>query len=331
MVYLINKYQESGSLMQNKDLFEYNKLKKLAENSLQWINRHIDFFCPIQNQQLTLRGVKLLSELSLVYSYAKKCNTINFPENTDVIFSFICSQFENPLYAHMPRKNPLDSYPSLVGYLMLRATGYQKPYYEETLEFLKRNGYLYACEESPFRILERNHVFWRSKYLNREPDWYSLYKSSILAKEVNPIYLDDMHVYYITHILFYLTNFGERPIHLPNKEIRRIVELLESLLLHYVRIGNWDLVGELLINLTSLDQNDSIIYSECSKIFQNAWKQDGSVPKNQEIAQLSHTYNEEELFKYHYHATIVGIMYCITALTRAGGEKSAHRENLVSD
>nr|WP_161515203.1 hypothetical protein [Priestia megaterium] len=264
-----------------------------------------------------------MSELSLVYSYIKKCNIINFPNNTDVIFSFICSQFENPLYAQMPRKNPIDSYPCLVGYLMLRATGYQNPYYEETLEFLKRNGYLYACEEYPYRILERNLLLWRSKYLTQEPEWYSVYQSSILAEEVNPIYLDDMHVYCITHTLFYLTDFGNRPLRLPNKEIRRIVHLLESLLLHYVRIGNWDLVGELLINLTSLNQNNSIIYSECSTIFQSVWKQDGSVPRNKEIVQLSHTYTNEELFNGHYHSTIVGIMYCITALRHAGGEKSA--------
>lgn len=272
-----------------------------------------------------------MSELSLVYSYTKKCNVFDLSNNTDVIFSFICSQFENPLYAQMPRKNPIDSYPCLVGYLMLRATGYKNSYYEETLEFLNRNGYLYACEECPYRILERNLLFWRSKYLNQEPEWDSVYQSSILSKEVNPIYLDDMHVYYITHTLFYLTDFGNRPLLLPNKEIRRITDLLESLLLHYVRIGNWDLVGELLINLTSLNQNNSIIYSECSKMFQNTWKQDGSVPKQKEVSQLSHTYNNEEIFNYHYHSTIVGIMYCITALTRAGGEKSAHRENFVSD
>ncbi|AMR06558.1 hypothetical protein AXW78_30030 (plasmid) [Bacillus thuringiensis] len=317
--------------MQNRDLFEYNKLNKLAEDSLQWINRHIDFFCPIQNQQLTQQGIKLLTELSLVYSYIKKCNITNLQNNIDLIFSFICIQFENPLYAQMPRKNPIDSYPCLVSYLMLRATEYQNPYYEETLEFLKCNGYLYACEEYPFRILERDLVFWRSKYLTQEPDWYSVYQSSILAKEVNPIYLNDVHVYYITHILFHLTNFGNRPLLLPNKEIRRIVKLLESLLLHYVRIGNWDLVGELLINLISLDQTDSIIYLECSKIFQNVWKEDGSVPKNKKIAQLSHAYNNQELFNHHYHSTIVGIMYCITALTRVGGEKSVHRENFVSD
>jgi hypothetical protein len=129
--------------------------------------------------------------------------------------------------------------------------------------------------------------------------------------------LDDEAAYAITHALFYLTDFGVRPAPLKAVEMNRVVDLVEGLLLHYWRTGNWDLVGELLVNLNCIDLNCfdrccSDIYAGAAGAYDAAWRADGALsPRRSNVGGAS---GDEETFGTCYHPTLVAVLYCATGM-----------------
>ena len=150
-------------------------------------------------------------------------------------------------------------------------------------------------------------------------------------------YLDRDDAYSITHTLFYLTDFGNRPLPLPDSEQTRINEIIEALLVHYWRTSYWDLVGELLINLECLNMGKSVCYTGSANAFQQAWLKNGAVPPHPIESKPDHvdpTNNEKgadedksadertKFFWRHYHTTLVGVLYCALTLSRQHGDRA---------
>ncbi len=214
----------------------------------------------------------------------------------------------------MARKKPSITFPFIMPYLMMRSSGYRSDYYGETLQFLDRWGFIEAIEFVPFRFLDWQFMYWKSGYEDRNPDWSQLYSQTLLARCKNHLFLDDEATYSITHTLFYLTDFGNYQLFFSQPEVTRIIDTLESLLIHNVRLQNWDITGELLINLSYIGQ-PSYLYLETTKLFLQAWKTDGSVSPNRKIEQMK--LNEEDRFWNDYHTTLVAILFCAIALRQA--------------
>ena len=217
-----------------------------------------------------------------------------------------------------------------MSYLALRSSGYRSTYHEETLRLVRRWGYPAVTETVPYRVLNNQYFLWKSGLTRREPSWQTLYKRTILARAHCIAYLDRDDAYSITHTLFYLTDFGNRPLPLPDSEQTRINEIIEALLVHYWRTSYWDLVGELLINLECLNMGKSVCYTGSANAFQQAWLKNGAVPPHPIESKPDHvdpTNNEKgadedksadertKFFWRHYHTTLVGVLYCALTLT----------------
>ncbi|MBV7326979.1 hypothetical protein KFU94_01695 [Chloroflexi bacterium TSY] len=312
-------------------------LQRFAVSSLEWLTRNLNFFSPWQDGRLSTTGVKAFAEFATVYGYLEEWGTgplaeyLSLSEKLPAWRAFIRQHCENPVYAEMARKRPPQGFDLLLPYLMLRATGYQSPFYEDTLTRLRRWGFPEAFEVVPYRLLDRQHLLWKSGYLHREPDWYRLYQKTVLGCRCSLAYLDLDAAYSITHTMFYLTDFGNRPTPLKAVEVEYITEVVECLLVHYWRIGHWDLVGELLINLNCLGKCDSPFYAGAAQAFQHVWRSDGAVPadrSSEKKLQSSQILEKDDLiFRHCYHTTLVGVLYCSTALNHFGD----HNEILPSE
>jgi hypothetical protein len=302
------------------------QLPQLIGASLEWLTNNLNRFSPWQDNLLSDAGIKAFAEFTTLYAYLEESRTgslaesLPLSENLLTWRSFILRHCENPAYAEMARKRPPQALHLLLPYLALRATGYRSPFHEETLKRLKRWGFPRASEVVPYRLLERQHLLWKSKYLHREPNWYRLYRNTILGRRCSLVYLDQEAAYSITHTLFYLTDFGNRPLLLKAVEVKYITEVVECLLVHYWRLGHWDLVGELLINLNCLGTHESPFYAGASRAFQNAWRNDGAVPAERDSVKKLQSRTELEkddlIFRACYHTTLVGVIYGSTALNR---------------
>lgn len=307
---------------------ECARLRRQGTASLGWITRHLDRFSPWREGRLTDRGIKALAELSVLYMYLERWEARPLSRRlplTDVLPAwreFILRQCENPAYAETARKRPAQAYYLLLPYLMLRAGGHRSPYYETTVDRVRRWGYLLPTEVVPYRRLDQHYVLWKSGCLKAEPNWRGLYKKTALVRRLRLAYVDEDISYSITHTLFYLTDMGERPGPFEAGEIRRITEVVECLLFHYWRLRHWDLVGELLINLNCLDARGSSFYPGAAAAFRKACRRDGAVPADQACAEKAATGRppDESSFQLYYHTTLLNVLYCSTALNQLDGD-----------
>ncbi|PFW75847.1 hypothetical protein COL23_13530 [Priestia aryabhattai] len=302
---------------------EYTKIK-LIQLSLDWIIDNLDMFCPVQENKVNQFNLKAFAELSMAYAYLSECGIPQLNKQVDILSNFMLKNLNNRNFAQMPRRIPTDAYNYLFPYFMLRTTDCQLPYYEETLQKLGKWMNPLMSEIIPYRKLEQEFMLWKAKYYHDEPDWELLSKKTLLGYMPCPLYLEEDRTYAITHALFYLTDLGKKPLGLQYIDEKELTTLLEYLLVHYLRIGNWDIVGELLINLNSLNQFDSYIYKEAAKVFESNWLDNGSIPPKRIINKEPIQESREEKFKERYHTTLVGILYCFTYLNnKSGGDINA--------
>jgi hypothetical protein len=249
---------------------------------------------------------------------------------------FIIGECQKRPYAEAARRYPAQAFYLLMPYLALRSSGYRSTYYEETLRLVHRWGYPAVTEMVPYRVLDCQYFRWKSGSTKREPSWEPLYKRTTLARAHCIAYLNRDDAYSITHALFYLTDFGNRRLLLPDSERIRIKQIIEALLVHYWRTSDWDLVGELLINLECLNMGKSVCYTGSSNAFQRAWLKNGAVPPHPIEREPNHVdptkHNDKgadedkaageptKFFWRHYHTTLVGVLYCALTLSRQRGD-----------
>jgi hypothetical protein len=301
-------------------------LRLAGGRSLQWLDRRLQTFSPCQGGYPEAWRLKAFGELALVFTYLQewRCLPLRYLRSWR---AFIIDQLDDPAYGQLARKQPTAAFAYLAPYLMLRSSGFRSAYLEDTMRMLTRRQLLTTAEMVPYRKLEREHALWKSGYSRREPPWLQLARPTALLRSGNPLGWDDDVAYSITHTLFYLTDFGNRPGNLTSRELQRAIAVVECLLIHYCRTGNWDLVGELLVNLNCLSRADSPLHEAGAQRYRSSWRNDGAVPPHRRRGETSeeerspppseHTPGKRKpsraSFRRHYHSTLVAVLYCATA------------------
>jgi hypothetical protein len=302
--------------------------------SMHWIDRNLSQFRFVRNGELPYGTLKALAELAVAYAWLKSIlgrvplsHSIAAVEPTlERWRAFLICECKNPSYAEMPRKRPSQALAIILPYLALRSCGDKLAYYEGTLAKLRRWNYPGSIELVPYRVLDYEYFTWKSGWRQKEPNWNSLYRRTSLGKAKTLSYFSIDDDYAVTHTLFYLTDFGLRQLPLSKYEVDKINDVVNSLVIHYWRLCNWDLLGELLIVLELLHSSNSWIYSGASGSFQNAWLADGAVPPDCNGNDTGTIANAEtsvnvlpEYFRRHYHTTLVGALYCASAVVNRRG------------
>jgi hypothetical protein len=294
-----------------------------AADAVEWLTANLDRFSPVSDGRLSKSGLQAVAELAILYSHLASCAspaTLPLRGSLPVWRAFLVERCEANFYAERVRRDPLRAYYLALPYLMLRAGGYRSPQYEDALRQMRRWGLPEATEVVPYRRLDRRYFLWRSGWARQEPNWLRLYRDTGLFRWRGSTYVDEEGAYAITHTLFYLTDFGRRPLPLSEAAAERIVALVESLLVHYWRLSHWDLVGELLMNLECLDRRGSVFYAGAARAFLRAWRRDGSVPPSpaaiMDLRSAAPSERPSLAFRSCYHTTLVGVLYASTALAR---------------
>ena len=119
-------------------------------------------------------------------------------------------------------------------------------------------------------------------------------------------------MYSITHIIFYLSDFGFKEIDIPESHIQRLYWIVSSLLGLYACEGIWDVLAQFLICCDCLNFYPPMIYDAAWHSLYGAQLQDGSTPgpffssekSNKMIGRAKRKY----IFEENYHTTIVSII-----------------------
>ena len=179
---------------------------------------------------------------------------------------------------------------------------------EEAANVLRRAGYPYGLEMTPYRELELQYLTWKAGISRKPPTWGAVYYRTTLARCRNPIYFSLPEVYSVTHTLFYLTDFaGPAAIAPTDRELA--ISIVEPLALHYWRKPDWDLTSELLLNLVALDRFETHLFCAAFEALQQNWRPDGSLP-GPAFGELASDASRRDVFERCYHTTLVGLLLC---------------------
>lgn len=290
----------------------------MADRALDWLIVNLDRFEPFQGQPKRIwRKQKALAELALISLCLHRQTAFADDPRLDRCLGLILQTHRNPVYREILFRQSDDYFTDFATDvfvpLALHACGLFDDADEwQAIQNLLDHSNILFRSRGPDSMLElihlldlggfRYHLLSPATYLNR-----------ILQRSANIIRITHDETYTITHIIFYLSDFGvRRDFSIPDKQRQQLSWLVEHLLGMYVRDKHWDLVGELLICCHCLRQTHSPLYAIGWQAFLGAQRPDGAVPgprydPKQEAA-LAADRRSEYFFHHCYHTTLVATL-----------------------
>jgi hypothetical protein len=263
-------------------------------------------------------GLKVLSEMNVLCSlYKRKLNNI-YDDRINKIIFFTTEQLRRVGYldglARMPE--------SLTFYAFI-----YKSLYECGLKLQEfRNAIVAAVDQEavnsreriPFGMMDLCYALNKANIRHPFPTLRSLYHKTLLAKDPAILSLNLNDAYDITHIIFYLSDFGFRKFtEISAHQLPKVRWIITSLTGLYLRDQDWDILAELLLCYYCLRWYPYPIYEVAWNNLLNAQRVDGSIPgslRNEKLEMKSKSWNKN--FTQNYHATIITAIACLLTIDR---------------
>lgn len=202
--------------------------------------------------------------------------------------------------------------------------GHRHAALEELLESLSRLRAVHAVEIQGSRQLAVANAR-RIIGLSHRPDWAALAARTWLGALPEPWTVSWSTAYQVTHTVFHLTDWGARPQDLPEPMRDYLHDWLPVWLDIWLEIGEWDLVGELLIVDSCI--GEPITGRSGWEALASVQRADGLVPRDNEPIE-----DDEELaIRAHEHTAVVAVVASTVALSRAlGGADGADTADIAA-
>jgi hypothetical protein len=269
---------------------------------VRWVVTRLDLFAT--SDLTNPESMKESTELALFYCFASLYQPSLAKRELRAIRRFLSQWLSDRLLAEWLLKCPGHYCPSAIAYLAMRATGFRIAAFEDVLSRLHSAGFPHCLELTPYRSIELQYILWKSGFARRKPALGSHFRASSFALVRNPVYLTQSEVYSITHTLLYLTDFAG-PCRLPLRVRQRGIDMVRALVVHYRRIRDWDMTGELLLNLIGLNSCSDPLFTEILGALCLAQLSDGAVPGPNYCTTDARANDREYVFEHCYHTTLV--------------------------
>ncbi|KOG42476.1 DUF6895 family protein [Streptomyces resistomycificus] len=207
------------------------------------------------------------------------------------------------------RTEPISPIPFEV-YLPFRELGYSQPELERAARLNHRLLGYAAFEMTPVRRLGLS-AFQRRFGLPPQPPEAELVGRTWLGRTPEPWTVEGHIAYAITHTVFHLTDWGERPEGLPPPVADYLATWLPVWLDDWLDLQRWDLLGELLVVDACLPR--PTLDERAWEGFAAAQRSDGAMPALRTMPRGE----PEEVFDVIYHPTLVAAFASVMATSRA--------------
>jgi len=296
-------------------------LDQMGKCNINWINNNLYEFNPFKNaSKIDPLRSKAVVELSFMCMYYNRCRNVNRDESIQKCIDFLLDIVNKPIYREKLIRSPalLPLYGTV--YVALRKCGFDDLYLRGMFQSVLDQGYATKVERIGFRKMDLCYLLDCGDFENDLRPIENLYKETILSKKPPILYLLDSDVYSITHTLFYITDFGDRPIPFSlQDQLEEVRWLVATLLGLYLRENNWDIVGELLLCCICLHWRPPIIYEVAWEGIMHNQNADGSISGPSFSSEHLNKLNEKErasyCFEQNYHTTLVALMACFLTKT----------------
>jgi hypothetical protein len=254
------------------------KLGQLEKRALAWVLEHLTYFNPLRySEMLKLDlGIKASAELALVCDYA--CTN----PSPDTVYDYkrLASYLWSQVFCAPEVRDYL--FTTELGlltfnfYASLRECGFRDDEYECKLREFLKDGYVSAAERIATRDLDLIHSLQKLGLEYRHESVAEVYAKSLLAQypPLYPLTTDD--IYAITHVIFFVTDFGRVSGYFSPPDMDYLRMALPRLLRYCLRKGNWDLTAELMICLQAADLTDVPEYRRALELLVTVQEDDGS-------------------------------------------------------
>ena len=207
------------------------------------------------------------------------------------------------------RIEPLSPIPFEV-YLPYKELGYSEPEVERAAALHHRLDSYAALELHPTRRLGLA-AFQRRYGLTSRPPETDLVGATWLGRTPEPWTVGGHTAYDITHAVFHLTDWGERPEGLPPHIADYLATWLPVWIDDWLDLERWDLLGELLVVDACLPR--PTLDERAWQAFAAAQQPDGAMPAVRGLPEGA----PDEVFDVVYHPTLVAAFASVLATSRA--------------
>lgn len=158
---------------------------------------------------------------------------------------------------------------------------------------------------SAFRKIDVKYSLNKAQVCSNYASFSDLAKNTILGKDFNYMYTNEISTYSITHSIFYLTDMGRKNI--KGFNTKQILNKIFNLIPVYELERNLDILSELIISSyflnVLLNQVQEKMIKDAISFISNYQKKDGAIPAPGRIGD-KYSCKEEEFFAC-YHTTMV--------------------------
>ncbi|WP_435971594.1 DUF6895 family protein [Streptomyces sp. Qhu_M48] len=168
------------------------------------------------------------------------------------------------------------------------------------------DGYLAPRGKSPYVHLEARYYADLAGAEHRFASYEELYAASLPARAAT-LPVADLDVCVVAHTVFYLSDFGLRDPGLTEDAREQALQVVERLTHHCVGLGEWDLVGKLVLAQYCLGADPLRTPSGAAGIRMLAEVQapDGAIPGKSVVRRAPADATPVDYFRKSYQATLV--------------------------
>ncbi|MCL7764786.1 hypothetical protein MPF19_15285 [Polaribacter sp. Z014] len=294
------------------------QLEISIDKSLTWINNNLHYFNinsndVEKNPNLDMQR-KRLGELAITLLILSRNTSYKEDYRAKKIISFI-KEICNSKDFYRGITRDLNLFPF---YLMLYNGLYSMKIefkdYKQLLQNIIDANFMDCIERTAWNQIDFKYQLDFGGFKHNMASYDQMYKTSSLYHLPNLIHIRDIDVYALTHILFHLTDFGNKNIdHLLEDKKDKTAEHIGNLMIKYALKEDWDLLAELLICCHNLNYRNHPLFIECWQKLLNAQNKKGDFTSRyiQEKLKKGEMVNDKDVFDVNYHPTLVGLFACL--------------------
>ncbi|HEX8697122.1 MAG TPA: hypothetical protein VF746_32180 [Longimicrobium sp.] len=293
-------------------------VREAEGRALAWVEDRLELFNPLRHADVRRAeyAVKAAAELALT------CSLAGGGERYRRIARYLWDEVfaTDALREHLLAKPA--QLPAAGLYASLRRCGFEDAAFRARLERLVAGPYLAGAEMGPAVRMDLVHAVQSAGLAWPGEPMEAVYRRTLLAHHPDVLVLTDADAYSFTHTVFFATDFGAaRPAFATDADRAYLAAALPRLLGLYMRRGNWDLGGELLMAMRYMEVDDPAAPEAWLHLLA-AQREDGSWPGPVAPGERADAAGADDAapadarwrsFADDYHTTLVGLLAIRTA------------------
>jgi len=267
-------------------------------------------------------AVKAVCDISVLLLYRVLLLERPLDECYQPLSSSVMQIVESPLYAQTLRAHPRAVHLYGLPYAAARALGFDSSEARTALAEVIASGAPLQVERPPYQQLSLIHFLESIELSPPGLDAEAIAATALLARQPNPANLLSIDAYAIAHTVFYLTDFGRRPLTGLRQPMETTRDIVQRLLEKFLTDDDSDLTAELAGAVACLEPRLTTPILGALTRLSKLQRPDGTIARSVVLAPLRagmSPFARRTWWFQHYHTVVVTALLATLVENRALG------------